>query len=145
MTIWDWFTTSTDDARPARKIAAELIARYRRESKKNAAADQALFAALCDYVGETRAANLLNCLRERRAHGDAEALNKLGLEIAVAISDARHARATSHEIFERAQPKRVTSDSQPISAGRSYAKVCEGESLSDEEENAIIFGDYLPK
>jgi len=133
------------DGRPAKVIAREIVSRYqRRWAKPESGVDGEFVADLCQQVPEPAAREIATCFQQRRARGDTEAVHKLALEIAIAIDDARHWRETAHPIWVPAEQVVETADSQPASASRSYAKAVQGRQLTDEDEDAIIFRDYLP-
>jgi hypothetical protein len=133
------------DARPAMVIAREIVSRYqRRRAKPDSGVDDEFVAELCQHVPEPAVREIANSFQQRRAHGDAEAVHKLAVEITVAIHDARHRRKTARPIWVPAEQVVETADSQPASASRSYAKAAQGRPLTDEDEDAILFGDYLP-
>ncbi len=130
------------DARPAEQIAREIVTRYRRRlSKGECRVDDNLFVELCQQIPEPAAREVITRFKERRARSDDKAEQKLAAEIAIAINDARHWRATARPIIRQAEQVAEAADNQPASANRTYAKVLQGRPLKEEDEDAVLFGD----
>jgi crotonobetainyl-CoA:carnitine CoA-transferase CaiB-like acyl-CoA transferase len=119
------------DPRQGQEIARDIVARYNgRRLRGEFRVDDKLFTDLCEQLPEDAAREIVTRFKERRARSDAGAEQKLATEIAIAIADACHWRATAHPIMVPATE---------LSAAPDHLRPC-----NDEDEDAIIFGDYLP-
>jgi hypothetical protein len=106
-----------------------------RRSRGEFRVDDKLFADLCEHLPENAAREIVTKFQERCARSDAGAEQKLTTEIAIAIADACHWRATAPPIMVPAVQESATTDHQPASASRSYTKALEGRRLTDEDED----------
>lgn len=128
----------------AQEIVEGILCRYdQRRQRGEWRADDKLYVELQQVLPPDTAREIYERFRRRSVCSDPQAAYLLGVELATALHDVEHNAATSKPIFVQRQVTKPAPDSTPPSAAKTCAKVVNGEAIDDEDEDAMIFGEWL--
>ena len=124
------------DAEP---VANQIVSRYRQGRARGAfRVDEQLLLDLQQVMPKAVAERMFGEFCTRRAHGHPTAEAILRQNIVIALIDAEHFATCAKPVNRPAEAEAATYPEATLRE-RAHAKVMAGQSLTDEEENAILW------
>jgi hypothetical protein len=121
--------------------AQGIVVRYhQRRLRGECRVDDKLFLDLCQVLPEKTAQEIFAQFRKRRAHSDPRAEFTLGVEIGIALHDAEHFASTAKPVVRLSEREKVAARPGMRLKEIAEAKVMAGEPLTEDEEDAMLWG-----